>query len=45
VTCGVDTAESIPGAKLVIIEGMGHDLPRQAWPRIVGAIDDLARAA
>jgi pimeloyl-ACP methyl ester carboxylesterase len=45
VTCGVDTAESIPGAKLVVIEGMGHDLPCQAWPRIVGAIDDLARGA
>jgi pimeloyl-ACP methyl ester carboxylesterase len=45
VTCGVETAESIPGAKLVVIEGMGHDLPRQAWPRIVGAIDDLARGA
>ncbi len=45
VTCGVDTAESIPGAKLVVIDGMGHDLPRQAWPRIVGAIDDLALGA
>jgi pimeloyl-ACP methyl ester carboxylesterase len=45
VTCGVDTAELIPGAKLVVIEGMGHDLPRQAWPCIVGAIDDLARGA
>jgi pimeloyl-ACP methyl ester carboxylesterase len=45
VTCGVDTARSIPGAKLVLIEGMGHDLPRPAWPRIVGAIDDLARGA
>jgi pimeloyl-ACP methyl ester carboxylesterase len=43
VTCGVDTAESIPGAKLVVIEGMGHDLPRETWPLIVGAIDDLAR--
>jgi pimeloyl-ACP methyl ester carboxylesterase len=45
VQCGVETAQSIPGAKLMVIEGMGHDLPPQAWPRIVGAIDDLARAA
>lgn len=36
---GRDTAASIPGAELLIIEGMGHDLPRGAWPRIVDAID------
>ena len=35
---GRDTAESIPGAELLVIEGMGHDLPPAAWPRIVGAI-------
>src|SRR5262249_19068233 len=44
-TCGVETAEAIPGAKLVVIEGMGHDLPRQAWPRIIDAIDALAQGA
>jgi pimeloyl-ACP methyl ester carboxylesterase len=26
---------AIPGAELVEIEGMGHDLPRELWPRIV----------
>ncbi len=37
--CGKDTAEAIPGAELMIIEGMGHDLPHGgAWPRIVEAI-------
>jgi pimeloyl-ACP methyl ester carboxylesterase len=35
---GRDTAEAIPGAELLVIEGMGHDLPPEAWPRIVDAI-------
>ena len=42
---GRATARAIPGARLVEIEGMGHDLPRAAWPRIVGAIvENAARA-
>jgi pimeloyl-ACP methyl ester carboxylesterase len=36
---GRDTAAAIPGAELLIIAGMGHDLPRGAWPRIIDAID------
>jgi len=39
------TAATIPGAELLVIEGMGHDLPPGAWPRIVDAIDALARRA
>lgn len=35
---GVALAKGIPGAELLTIEGMGHDLPPAAWPRIVGAI-------
>ena len=35
---GEATAKAIPGAELVVIPGMGHDLPRPAWPTIVGAI-------
>ena len=35
---GRDTAASIPGAELLLIEGMGHDLPRALWPRLVDAI-------
>jgi pimeloyl-ACP methyl ester carboxylesterase len=36
---GKDTARAIPGAELILIEGMGHDLPHGgAWPRIVEAI-------
>ena len=36
--CGVDTAESVPGAKLVVIKGMGHALPIPMWPQIIDAI-------
>ena len=42
---GRDTAASIPGAELLLIEGMGHDLPAGAWPRIVGAIAALTERA
>jgi pimeloyl-ACP methyl ester carboxylesterase len=42
---GRATARAIPGARLMTIEGMGHDLPRAAWPRIVDAIvENAARA-
>jgi pimeloyl-ACP methyl ester carboxylesterase len=40
---GRAVARAIPGARLVEIEGMGHDLPRGAWPRIIDAI--VANAA
>lgn len=39
------TAKAIPGAELVVIDGMGHDLPRQAWPTIIGAIVTNAKKA
>ena len=42
---GRATAKAIPGAKLVHIEGMGHDLPRGAWPQIIGAITENAARA
>jgi pimeloyl-ACP methyl ester carboxylesterase len=39
VECGKNTAAAIPGAKLLIIDGMGHDLPHGgAWPQIIDAI-------
>jgi len=41
---GRDTAASIPGAKLVMIEGMGHALPIPLWPQIINAIAAHARA-
>jgi pimeloyl-ACP methyl ester carboxylesterase len=42
---GRATARAIPDARLMMIEGMGHDLPRGAWPRIIDAIAEHARAA
>jgi pimeloyl-ACP methyl ester carboxylesterase len=42
---GVATAKAIPGARLQIIEGMGHDLPEAAWPQLVDAIAGHAHAA
>lgn len=41
--CGEDTATSIPGAELMLIDGMGHDLPAQLYPQIIDAIDRTAR--
>ncbi len=42
---GRDTAASIPGAKLLMIEGMGHALPIPMWPQIIDAIDKHAHGA
>ncbi len=42
---GRATARAIPGARLELVAGMGHDLPRALWPRFVGAIDSNARLA
>ncbi|MTV36444.1 alpha/beta fold hydrolase [Duganella radicis] len=39
VACGVDTAQSIPGARLHVIEGMGHDLPQQLIERLLALLD------
>ena len=39
----VATANAIPDAELLLLEGMGHDLPRPLWPEINGAIEALAR--
>ena len=42
---GEDTAASIPRAKLMMVEGMGHALPLPLWPRIIDAIDKHAHGA
>src|SRR3981189_1397492 len=42
---GKDTAASSPGAKLLMIEGMGHALPIPMWPQIIDAIDKHAHGA
>jgi pimeloyl-ACP methyl ester carboxylesterase len=45
VSGGRATAAAIPGAKPVIFAGMGHDLPRELWPQIIGAIVQNAALA
>jgi pimeloyl-ACP methyl ester carboxylesterase len=35
---GKDTARVIPGASLLIINGMGHDMPKKVWSEIADAI-------
>ncbi|WP_257459973.1 alpha/beta fold hydrolase [Archangium lipolyticum] len=40
---GRATAAAIPGAELVLIEGMGHDLPRGLWERIADHIAEVVR--
>jgi pimeloyl-ACP methyl ester carboxylesterase len=35
---GKDTAKSIPDAKLLIIEGMGHSFPTEVVPQILQAL-------
>jgi pimeloyl-ACP methyl ester carboxylesterase len=42
---GKATAKAIPGAQLMTVQGMGHDLPEAAWPQLIPAIADHARAA
>ena len=42
VAAGVETAECIAGARLVVIEGMGHDLPPPLLPRIADEVAAIA---
>lgn len=42
---GRATARAIPGARLTVVEGMGHDLPEAAWPRLLDLIAGHAEAA
>lgn len=43
-TGGLATARAIPGARAVTIDGMGHDLPRGAWPRLIDLIAQHANS-
>ncbi|MDQ1395669.1 MAG: hypothetical protein QOG64_928 [Acidimicrobiaceae bacterium] len=42
---GLRTAEAIPGARFVSMEGMGHDYPPEYWDRWVQLVADHAKAA
>ena len=42
---GEATARAIPGARLEIVQGMGHDLPRGTWDQVIGALAAHTAAA
>ena len=42
---GKAIAHAVPDSRLLLLDGMGHDLPEPLWPQIIGAItDNIARA-
>lgn len=45
IAAGYDTAEAIPGARMLVIDGMGHELPEGAWPQVVDAVCELTLPA
>jgi pimeloyl-ACP methyl ester carboxylesterase len=45
VEAGIATAAAIPGARLLIIERMGHALPLAMWNEIIDAITEQASGA
>ncbi len=45
VSGGRRTAEVVPGARFVLLEGMGHDYPPGYWPRIVSEVASHAASA
>jgi pimeloyl-ACP methyl ester carboxylesterase len=45
VSGGRATARAIPGAELLLIPGMGHDLPEPLWPTFADGIERTARRA
>jgi pimeloyl-ACP methyl ester carboxylesterase len=38
-------AAAVPGARLLELEGMGHDIPKRVWPRVIDAIAETAGKA
>jgi pimeloyl-ACP methyl ester carboxylesterase len=42
---GIAVAHAIHGARLELIDGMGHDLPMALWPRLTRSIADNAARA
>jgi pimeloyl-ACP methyl ester carboxylesterase len=45
VSGGRATAAAVPGAELVVVDGMGHDLPREVWPELTDRICALIERA
>jgi pimeloyl-ACP methyl ester carboxylesterase len=42
---GRRTADAIPGARFVMIEGMGHDYPSKYWDELGELLHDHLRAS
>lgn len=42
---GRATARAIPGADFHVVAGMGHDLPRENWPEVLGALIGHVKSA
>ncbi len=42
---GHDTHQALRGSKLLVLEGMGHDLPEPLWSEVIDAIDALTQEA
>lgn len=40
--CGMDTSDVIPHAELMLIEGMGHDLPASLYTTVINAVLQVA---
>lgn len=45
VSGGLATVRAIPGAELHVLNGMGHDLPRDLWPRFADVIERVSARA
>ena len=45
IECGIATAKAIPGARMMTLAGMGHDLPEALVPRLTRSIVQHVRAA
>lgn len=38
IACGRDIAASVPGAKMLILEGVGHSLPKPIWSDVIAEL-------
>jgi len=45
VSGGEATARAIPGARLIVLPGMGHNLPEAVWPIVIDAIAENVKRA
>ena len=43
VSGGRATAAAVPGSELLLVDGMGHDLPEQLWGTVIDAIERTTR--